>query len=296
MLTLQAGDSSLVLAPEIGGSIVGWTFGTVPVLRRPEPGAIVPGNVRGFGCFPLIPFSNRIGGGRFRWNGAEHVLERNFGDNPHCIHGIGWQAPWDAVSVSSTSAVLELRHDAIDSRALRWPFAFAAEQRFTLTPDALQVRLALTNLHTGPAPAGLGLHPYFPLNGASTLQFNATHVWLNGGDMLPVRPMPVPPDWSHASGKRVGSAALDNCFVGWDGQARITRASSGPGLAIEADALFRHLIIYTPLDHDFFCVEPVSHLTDAVNRMAGTEDRRMQVLAPGATMCGQVTFRITTGG
>jgi len=101
MLTLQAGDSSLVLAPEIGGSIVGWSFGAIPLLRRPEPDAIVQGNVRGLGCFPLIPFSNRIDGARFHWNGTEHILERNFGDNPHCIHGIGWQNPWDVASVSA---------------------------------------------------------------------------------------------------------------------------------------------------------------------------------------------------
>ena len=29
----------------------------------------------------------------------------------------------------------------------RWPFAFAAEQRFMLTPDALHVALTLRNLH-----------------------------------------------------------------------------------------------------------------------------------------------------
>ena len=48
MLTLRSGEASLVLAPEIGGAIVGWTFGTVPLLRRPAPDAIVSGNAVGW--------------------------------------------------------------------------------------------------------------------------------------------------------------------------------------------------------------------------------------------------------
>src|SRR5579864_8390434 len=104
MLTLNAGESSLVLAPELGGAIVGWMYGAVPTLRRPLPDAIVPGNVRGLGCFPLVPYSNRIAGGRFRWDGRNHILERNFGDHPHAIHGIGWQSAWEIAAASANSA------------------------------------------------------------------------------------------------------------------------------------------------------------------------------------------------
>src|SRR5579872_5117409 len=108
MLMLHAGESSLVLAPEIGGAIVGWNFGATPLLRRPEPDAILGRNARGLGCFPLVPFSNRIGRARFGWDGHEHILERNFGDRNQCIHGIGWQKIWQVASVSATSASLAL--------------------------------------------------------------------------------------------------------------------------------------------------------------------------------------------
>jgi hypothetical protein len=37
-------------------------------------------------------------------------------------------------------------------------------------------------------------------------------------------------------------------------------------------------------------------MTDAVNRMAGTDDQGMPVLAPGETMRGQMIFRITSAG
>jgi aldose 1-epimerase len=294
MLTLHAGESSLVLAPEIGGAIVGWTFGATPLLRRPEPDAILGRNARGLGCFPLVPFSNRIGQARFGWEGHEHVLERNFGDRNQCIHGIGWQKIWETASVSATSAILSLRHEATGDHARRWPFSFVAEQRFILTPDTLHVALTLTNTHAHPAPAGLGLHPYFPRARTATLRFKAGAVWLNGADMLPASRLAVPAAWDHASGQTIGRTSLDNCFAGWDGRVHIGWASGGPGLAIEASEPFRHLIVYTPPDHDFFCVEPVSHLTDAINRMDDSPGHGMRILAPRETLRGEVTFRLTT--
>jgi aldose 1-epimerase len=295
MLTLHAGESSLVLAPEHGGAIVGWTLGAIPLMRRPQPDAIVPGNVRGLACFPMVPFSNRIARGRFLWEGSESALQHNFGDQPHCIHGIGWQSAWDVASVSERSAALTLRHDAAGVQAHRWPFAFSAEQHFTLADDALHVVLTMTNLHPRPAPAGFGLHPYFPRTGEPILRFRASGVWLNAPDMLPVRRIATPPEWDHAAGKPVGSASLDNCFDEWDGRARIVWPSGGRGITIEADDLFRHLIIYTPPGHDFFCVEPVSHRTNAINQ-SDADSPGMRVLAPGETLRGALTFRLTTSG
>ncbi|HET7879835.1 MAG TPA: aldose 1-epimerase [Acetobacteraceae bacterium] len=293
MLTLQSGDSSLVLAPEIGGAIVGWRLGAVPVMRLPAPDALMAGNVRGLACFPLVPFSNRIAWGRFRWDGVDYALDRNFGDHPHTIHGVGWKRPWQVADASPASATLALRHDAGGDQARAWPFPFVAEQQFTLTADALQLRLSMRNEHHAAAPAGLGWHPHFPLRGAPTLRFSAGQVWLNGADSLPSREEPVPPDWDHAAGRPVGSATLDNCFAGWDGLAMIDWGD-GTGLRIEADETFRHVVIYTPPNRPYFCVEPVSHMTDAINRM-DVPGHGLRVLAPGETLNGSVTFRLDAG-
>ena len=289
MLTLQSGESSLVLAPEIGGAVVGWAKGTVPLFRRPHPDAIMLGNVRGLSCFPLVPFSNRIAYGRFRWHGVEYQLDRNFGDHPHTIHGVGWQSVWEVAEVASASAVLRLRHDPSGAAARRWPFAFAAEQRIELGADGLRIELSVQNLHTAAAPTGLGLHPHFPLVGGATLQFDATAVWRNGADSLPSTQVAIPSEWDHAEGKRIGTAALDNCFTGWDGHAAISPAR----LTIEADALFRFLIVYTPPGRGYFCVEPVSHMPDAINRMDTVPDHGLRVLAPGETLTGAVWFRLS---
>jgi len=172
----------------------------------------------------------------------------------------------------------------------RWPFAFSAEQRFRLTATALHVALAITNHHTAPAPAGLGLHPYFPRASTTvprahaTLQFRADAVWRNRADQLPSERIGVPPEWDHSVGRMIGDVALDNCFEGWDGTAVLTWPDRR--MTIEATDIFRHLVVYTPPGQGFFCVEAVSHMNDAINRGG------MRVLEPGETMRGEITFRL----
>jgi aldose 1-epimerase len=279
MLALHAGDASVALAPELGGSILGWTRGGVPLLRHASPRAVAPGDVQEMAAFPLVPYSNRIAHGRFDFAGGAYRLALNFGDSPHSIHGVGWQRAWRVTNVARDAATLTLSH-ASDAG---WPFAFTAEQHFHLTATALHVALAITNRHTLPAPAGLGLHPFFP-RGTATLCFHADAVWRNTADMLPSERTNVPPDWDHSGGRAVGDLALDNCFEGWDGSAVLTWADRR--ITIAATDCFRHLVVYTPPGQSYFCVEPVSHMNDAINRGG------MHVQEPGDTLRGEISFRL----
>src|SRR5258708_7183929 len=104
-------------------------------------------------------------------------------------------------------------------------------------------------------------------------------------DTLPTTHAPVPPDWDHARGRAVDREMLDNCFSGWNGEATL------PCMRIHADPVLRNLQVYTPIGADFFCVEPVSHVPDAINRPALPDDQAMSVLPPGETLTCQMTFQ-----
>lgn len=291
LLTLSSGSARLRLAPEIGGAIVDWHVRGAPVLREPLPGALEAGDVRGLASYPLIPYSNRIAWGRFAFGGESHQLDLNFGDHPHSIHGIGWQSPWSVEATLADAAVLSMTHDPAGDGARRWPFAFWAEQRFFLTEDSLKIKLQVENRDHRTAPFGLGLHPYFPRSEGAALGFNASLVWENGSDHLPSRLVPVPPAWNHVRGQRVGSAVIDNCFAAWDRQAEMVFPATGIAVEIQASDIFRNLVVYTPPGRDFFAVEPVSHITDAVNRMDRV-GHGLAPLAPGEVLKGEVVFRI----
>jgi aldose 1-epimerase len=290
MLTLRAGEASVVLAPEIGASIIGWTVGPHHVMRRALVDPLVWGSVRGTAAFPLVPYSNRIGDARFSFRGRTYQLARNFGDEPHAIHGVGWTSVWEVASVSAQAARLTLNHAATGASALGWPFPFTAALDFALDSRGLAVRIAMTNTHHGPAPAGLGLHPFFPRTEAATLRFNAAGVWRNGADHLPSAHVAVPAEWSHEAPRRVGTAALDNLFTGWDGAADIALAPSPIVVRMTASPLFRRIVVFVPEGKPFFACEPVSHRTDAINHM--NEDTGLRILAPGEMLEGEIRFGV----
>ena len=284
MLTLTAGASSIVVAPEYGAGLAGWVLGRTPLLRRALPEASVNGNPHAMGCFPLLPYGNRIGHARFQWRGTDYSLKRNFGDRPHAIHGAGWQRAWTLAEASARSVTVTLDHQPDDS----WPFAFHAAIGYALSDVALTVTMRLTNHHHAPAPAGIGLHPYFPKAHNAALRFHATGAWANGPDFLPLHHGAPPGAWRHDAPRPIADSRLDNCLTGWSGTADIL---AGPAsLRIEASAAFRHLQVFTPSWTDFFCVEPISHIPNALNRPNLPPEQAMHVLAPAETLSGTVRF------
>ena len=199
MLTLRSGASSLVVAPEHGAGITGWMIGRTPLLRRALPQTAIGGDPHAMACFPLLPYGNRIGFRRFRWQDRDYTLADNFPGHPHTIHGAGWQLPWTIAGLGPASVTLTLQHrpDAADV-ARFWPFAFDAQVAYRLTEAALTVQMHLTSRHDAPAPAGIGVHPCFPKAGDPALGFNATGVWQNGRDALSTCHVLPPADWQHA--------------------------------------------------------------------------------------------------
>lgn len=295
MIALSAGDASVVLAPEAGGAILGWQAGPWRLLRQPDPAALLSGHARGLGAFPLVPFSNRIADGRFAFAGRDYRIARADPTFATPIHGLGWIRRWDPAVVSEHAATLRLTHPGGDTDVALWPFAFAAELRVALTPDALTVGLRLVNRHDAPAPAGLGLHPFFPRTAGARLRFGAGSVWLTDAGQLPTALVPIPPEWDHARGRRIGRGALDHVFTGWDGRAEIALAPTPVTITIEASAIFRHLVVFTPPGAPYFCVEPVSHMTNAVNWLNRRSDTGMPVLPSGGALEGEIAFGLHRG-
>ena len=168
---LHAGALRLALRPDLGGCIAGLWHRETPILRSVEPVELA--TAWPSGCYPLVPYSNRIGYARFRWKGHDFTTRPNFGESPHSIHGVGWMRPWERVSSSAVEVVLRYRH-AADAD---WPFAFEATQYFNLTPQSLHVEMVVTNLAEVAQPVGLGWHPYFPKRARSRLHIELAERW-----------------------------------------------------------------------------------------------------------------------
>lgn len=246
---LQAGALRLAVRPDLGGAMSGlWHHGT-EVMRSSEPAAL-PG-ARSAASYPLVPYSNRVGHRRFNWDGTPYTTAQNFDDNPHSVHGVTWQRAWDVVSSGPTALVIRYRH-APDAH---WPFAFEVAQHFTLTPDAFTVRLVFTNTDARSQPVGLGWHPYFPKRARSRLRIDVTERWESDAVGLPTHRVAQP-----GIDDAVARLRFDNCFDGWTGAAHI----DDEAFSLQLTSSAQHLVVYTPTDKPYYCVEPVTHVSNAV--------------------------------
>lgn len=274
---LRAGPWEAGLLPSLGGAIAYLTCDGRDVLRRAPEGVDDP---LATGCFPLVPYANRIAHGRFSFAGEAHRLPLNFGDHPHSLHGIGWQSPWTTSMTGEAEAVMALRHAGGGG----WPWPFRAEQRLALDDEGLTVSLLLMNEGDRTMPAGLGFHPYFPRDASTRLTMSTRRMWEGDETMIPTRSVAADAlgDWSAGAG--FPDRLIDNSFDGWTGHATIDGAD-GVTRIVAIGARTVHL--YVPPGETFLCVEPVSHLPDALN-----QDFAIDTLDPGETLA--LKMRITS--
>lgn len=274
MIRLAAGDWRATLQPALGGAVTALSWRGRDVLRPTPDEADDPLQTA---CFPLVPWANRIDGGRFVFGGREVRLAPTPGFEPHALHGDGWRRPWSVARADDRSAILTLEHPRGD-----WPWRWTARQEIALDETGLSLSLALTNTDDDPMPAGLGLHPWFvrPREGRLTLE--AESVWRVDARLIPTELSPPGAVFDWARGPRIDDApVVDNAYAGWDRVARI--AGEGRTVTLQASDNARWAHVFAPRGEGFVCVEPVTHRPDAVNAPAG-EASGLVVLPPGETL------------
>lgn len=288
LLRLLTGPLELVLAPAIGGGIARFDHQgdgrRTPVLRGPD-GA--PDGVLSLGSFPLVPFSNRVRGGRFAFRGREVILRPNMTGDPSPLHGQGWLAAWTVERADETGAVLAFRHEPAE-----WPWGYEARQTFALHPDRLELALTCTNRSPDPMPCGLGQHPYFHCTGETRLDTQVEGAWEIDADVLPTGRVPATGRYDLRD-RRVCGQDLDHGFDGWGGSARITDPAWPFAIELSSPEA-RCFQLYSPAAGGLFVAEPVTHTNAALNE---PEERwpelGLRVLEPGEAMALNMTLKLS---
>ena len=159
-------------------------------------------------------------------------------------------------------------------------------QIIAVTPQGVRLTLAVRNLADRAMPVGLGFHPYFPRTGRTILHARHRGECRNDGDCLPldVTMQDQPTDWWH--GQPVARRKVDTVYVGREGPLAITWPERGLQVVVECDPVLAHTAVLVPAGADRFCAEPVSHVTNAVNRPLG--DWAMPALAPDAEVAASI--------
>ncbi|QXH46730.1 aldose 1-epimerase [Pseudomonas xanthosomatis] len=272
LLHLQDHLTRLSLAPEVGASLVNWTVKATgqALLRHSDAPALAAGTPRRLGCYPLVPWSNRIAEGGFARPEGWQALAPNTDHDPYPIHGSAWQQAWQVEHHTDRRARLTLDSDL--------PFAYRATLDIELHEGCLSLELQVSNQGEVANWFGLGLHPYFPRHAETRLQAAAQHVWLADDGQLPSRQAALPEDWQFERMGPLPSRQVDHGFGGWPGSCLIEQP--GYRLACSASGT-EHFLLFCPEGKDFFCFEPVSHPVNA-HHLPGRPGLRL--LQPGEGM------------
>jgi len=281
-LTIRNGNVRAEIVPELGGGLSRFDYGDQPVFRPwdGEPASRLA-------SFVLIPWSNRISGGGFTFDGIFHPLAANRPGDAYPIHGNGFSSAWTVEFTTGDTVELSLASDGPG------PFRYAARLRYAVFAHGLEMAMSVTSRATLRLPYGIGFHPFFVRTPGTVLTANLPRIWLVDENQMPASLASVDdrPDRDFRAGRTLPDSLINNAFPDWDGQARIDWPEHGLSMQINASAELTCALIYSPsADAGFFCVEPVSHRVDSFNAPGGAEAAGMRILAPGETMAATCTF------
>ncbi|WP_371501206.1 aldose 1-epimerase family protein [Kitasatospora sp. NBC_00374] len=150
-LTLRH-DEQTATVVELGGALREYTVGGRPVLD----GFAADRRIAGARGQLLVPWPNRIGGGRYHWRGQDLQLPLTEPEHGNAIHGLLRWTSWQ---------VLERDPHRILLAATVWPqpgypFHLDVRAEYVLGADGLEVAVTAHNLGEETAPYGTGQHPY----------------------------------------------------------------------------------------------------------------------------------------
>jgi aldose 1-epimerase len=236
------------------------------------------------GCYPLVPFGNRVRNNRFTFDGRTYAFEPNTISDPHYLHGDGWLGEWSVVGQSDRHVELSFSHEGKGT-----PYRYEARQSFTIDDGVFEMRMAVTNLGEA-LPFGLGWHPYFPMTDQTTLRAPAVRMWTEAAGWLPGEATDILVDLDFSVARPLPHRWVNNGFEGWTGEAQISWPDRRTRLHLTADSLFKHAFVFVSdvafdpsFQRDYFCFEPMSHLANGHN-LPGLGD--LIPLATGEVLAG----------
>ncbi|MFG2774150.1 gluconokinase, GntK/IdnK-type [Streptomyces sp. NPDC048350] len=283
---LVRGDQSAVVV-QLGGALRDYAVNGRPLLDGFSAGSAVTG---GRGQL-LVPWPNRVGGGRYSFGGRNLQLPLTEVEKGNAIHGLLRWVLWQPLARSEDSVMLGTTLCPQPG----YPFLLDVRVAYRLGPDGLTTAVQATNTGTGPAPYGVGQHPYLTVGtdlvDSAELTVPARYLLRTDDRGLPVGREPVdgsPYDFRTA--RPIGDLRLDTAFTGLDrapdGRAtvRLAHPSGLRGVDLWLGEGTRYVQVYTgdtlaePERRRGVAVEAMSCPPDAFR--SGTD---LTVLQPGAT-------------
>lgn len=204
-------DDQRAVVVEVGGGVRTYTVGGRDVLD----GYAVTAQCTGARGTPLVPWPNRLGDGRYTFEGTDYQVALTEPDKHNAIHGFLQWRSWQAREQNPSSVVMATMLHPL----MGYPFTLDVAVSYALDADGLTVRTIATNLGDTPCPYGTGHHPYVSAGGGTVdecaLRLDADR-WLPTDDRgLPTGVRDVDGSaYDFRAGRTIGDQQIDYAFTG----------------------------------------------------------------------------------
>jgi len=273
---------------EVGANLAGLWHDGLPVTVDNPPDALPP---KSSGAV-LLPWPNRIAGGRYRFDGVDYQLPLTEPANGNATHGLVRWVRWNLGRQDASSVTLV--HDLVPQTG--YPFPLRLEVTYSVGEDGLQVRLEAVNTGSVPAPFGAGCHPYLDLGDHD---YDTAELLIPAAAMIETDSHQIPAGSRPVEGSRydfrtlrpIGGLRLDQGYAGLTGSVAVLRTERRT-VELHWDAAYRYLQVFTPPSilpgRTAVAIEPMSCPADAFN-----SGEALVRLAPGEHWSGSWGIRLT---
>lgn len=273
LLELTSDCWRATLVPASGGNLIGLLHrpSGLEILRSPRSAAELRAHPECFGTPLLLP-PNRIADGCFRFNGRLCRLPVNEPATGSHLHGLMLRRTWRLKNAAGDTAAVVCDFGRSDAEYSGWPYEFHLEMRYRLTPEALEHTLTVENRGAEAMPLGVGFHTTFLLPPEESATVEVPHgagCW----EVHPVRRLPTgsrrpwtPDELELLDGRRPAHSRAIACHFPLDSSRTATIRRKGWRINYRFDPQYRHLACWNSGGgQDFFCIEPMSWMTNAPN-------------------------------
>lgn len=244
---IRSGDQGAVVT-EVGATLRSYRVGGREFLDTFGPEAMSD-HSRGQ---TLLPWPNRIEGGRYEFEGEEYQLPINEVDKDAALHGLVCWSNWNCLEHDEDRVVMGLVLHSQEG----YPHVLSLGIEYALSGSGLAVRTTATNIGETSLPFGVGNHPYFtvgtPTVDACKLRVPAGTYFQTDENLIPTGQAGVEgTEYDFREEREIGGTRLDTCFTDVtpdsDGLTRVafTYPDGDPELTIWMDSENGFIQVFT---------------------------------------------------
>ena len=298
VIAIKQGNTAIKIEPKAGANVFSIRYKGTELIKTPKSLKELPGYTCGVPV--LYPTPNRVRGGVFTFAGRQYKFKPN--NDGNFLHGLVNNRAWQVENIAlGNSGEMTFKLDFSPGTELYKEFPFRHTLSLAIAALDDGVRGLIRSIirrgtsHSPSVSRSILISSIRDCASETFITIPATHLMeskkqLPSGKLLDLNGS----SYDARKPKSLAGFFSDDVYFGMKPSAPTVIDFRRPRLkvTIKSSADFTHLVLYTPKDQPFFCVESQTCSTDAHNLYAKglKKESHLQVVKPGEKASGHVEF------